>query len=164
MKPSAHDKEAEKIRDKERDLLIEHYTLVAAQNSEEYGFLNVRGHEVPDPTVVDPPLGYVQQPDLMELTRRMVQGHLSAIAAAQEFETLEEADDFDVDDDPVDYQSPWELYFDPAPGTPAGPPGDATRADPNAMPVEPPPAATDEGGGGSAASQAASQQSASART
>lgn len=140
MKQSAHDKEAEKIRDRERELLIEHYTLVAAQNSDDYGFLNVRGHEVPDPTVVDPPLGYVQQPDLMELTRRMVAGHLSAAAAAAEFETLEEADDFDIDEDPVDYQSPWELYFDPAPGAPTGPPGDATRVDPNAPVASDPPA------------------------
>lgn len=146
---SDHDKLAEKIRTEAREQLIEQYILEAAQASDAYGFLNAAGHEVPDPTVVEPPLGYIQQPDLMTLMRQMITRQISDIADANEFETFEEADDFDVDDD-VDYSSPYELYFDPAPGTPKGPPEDLTRRDPNApppppvegeiLPPEPPPA------------------------
>lgn len=113
MYQSDHDKIAEAKRDEAYNRLIDHYIEVAVTQSDEYGFLNVMGHEVPDPTVVEPPLGYVPQPDLMEQMRAMVRRELSAIAAQQEFETFEEADDFDIDDDPVDYTSPYEMYFDP---------------------------------------------------
>lgn len=139
MFQSEHDARAEKIREEERQKLIDHYMQQAIENSEEYGFLNVRGHEVPDPTVVEPPLGYIHQPDVMEQMRRMVRQELSRIADAQEFETFEEADDFEIDDDPVDYTSPYEEFFDPSPGGPHGPPGENNplRADPNALPVPP---------------------------
>lgn len=143
MHQSEHDKIAEKIRREEMEKLIEQYTLEAAAASEEFGFLNVRGHEVPDPTVMEPPLGHIQQPDLMEMMRRMVRNTISDVAAQAEFETFEEADDFEIDDDPVDYASPYEMYFDPAPGSPAGPPGDATRRDPNEEP-KPEPVASEK--------------------
>lgn len=144
-KPSDHDLVVEKKRDEARQALIDHYIQIAIANSEDYGFLNVMGHEVPDPTVVEPPLGYVAQPDLMEMMRRMIRNTISDIAEDTEFETFEEADDFDIDDDPVDYSSPYEEFFDPAPGAPAGPPPDPNaRPDPNAAP----PAAPEAGGGG----------------
>lgn len=129
MKPSEHDLVTARIREEERQKLIDHYMQQAIANSATYGFLNVRGQEVPDPTVVEPPLGYIQQPDIFEQMRRMIRHEVSQAAAAAEFETFEEADDFEVDDEPVDYTSPWEEYFDPAPGEPAGP-----QADPNARP------------------------------
>lgn len=128
---SEHDLRAEQIREEERQKLIDHYMQQALESSQEYGFLNVRGHEVPDPTVVEPPIGYIQQPDLMEQMRRMVRNELSRIAELQEMETFEEADDFDIDDDPVDYSSPYEEFFDPQPGRPTGPAGEP-RPDPNA--------------------------------
>ncbi|UYL83854.1 MAG: hypothetical protein [Wigfec virus K19_159] len=133
MHLSEHDLRAEQIREEEKQKLIEHYMQIAMQTSEEYGFLNVRGHEVPDPTVVEPPLGYVQQPDLMETMRRMVRTELSKIAENNEFETFEEADDFEIDEDPVD-SSPYEMFFDPPPNSPGGPPAEPhpLRADPNA--------------------------------
>lgn len=148
MHLSEHDLVMEKIRNEEREKLINHYMQTAIENSAEYGFLNVRGHEVPDPTVIEPPIGYVQQPDVMEQMRRMVRNELSRIADAQEFETFEEADDFDIDDDPVDYTSPYEMYFDPPAAGPDGPPAEPhpLRADPNAprdgevIPPQPPPA------------------------
>lgn len=136
--PSDHDLIAEKIRNEERQKLIDHYIEQAAIASEEYGFLNVRGHEVPDPTVMEPPLGYIKQPDMMELMRRMIRGTLSQAADELHVETFEEADDFEVDDDPIDYSSPYELYFDPSPGAPSGPPGDATNTSPNDSPSPPP--------------------------
>lgn len=153
MHLSDHDKVMEKIRDDERQKLIDEYHIQAIDNSLEYGFLNVRGHEVPDPTVMEPPLGYVAQPDLMEMMRRMITTHLSNVAAEMEAETFEEADDFDIDDDPVDYTSPYEMYFDPGEGRDSGPPAPPTpphARDPNApkdgevIPPAPPPAPPDQ--------------------
>lgn len=132
---SDHDKVAEAKREEAKHALIDHYIQVAINQSDEYGFLNVMGHEVPDPTVIEPPLGYVAQPDLMEQMRAMVRNTLSQIAQENEFESFEEADDFDIDDDPVDYSSPYELYFDPEEGQPPGP-------------IEPPPEPVKSGGGG----------------
>lgn len=140
MEKSDHEKIAEKHRDQARLDLIDHYIRVAAENSRdlEYGFLNVRGQEVPDPTVVEPPLGYIAQPDLMEQMRRMVRTEMSRIAELEQFESFEEADDFDIDDDPVDYTTPYEMYFDPEPAADQGPPAPPThpaRLDPNAPPA-----------------------------
>lgn len=133
--PSDHDLVVAQKREEARRALIDHYTAIAVTGSEEYGFLNVMGHEVPDPTVVEPPLGYVAQPDLMEMMRRMITNHLSNIVD-QEAETFQEADDFDIDDDPVDYTTPYEMYFDPAPGEPAGPPGEQRLAPNEPKPPE----------------------------
>lgn len=144
------DLRAAELRDKAHKELVDFYIdqAIRAAKGEfnedgvTFGFLNVRGHEIPDPTVLEPPLGYVPQPDLMEQMRRMVQREISRIAEDQEFETFAEADDFDIDDDPVDYSSPYEEFFDPLPGSPAGPAG-PDRQDPNTL--EP-----DERGGGGA--------------
>lgn len=149
MYQSDNDRKAEAAREASKEDLIAHYELVAAKASEgDLAFLNLLGQEVPDPTIVDPPLGYVPQPDLMELMRRMIRTELSQAIDQTEVETFEEADDFDVDDD-VDYTSPYEEYFDPSPGQPAGPPGEVhpARQDPNAPPPQAQ-EATDRGGGG----------------
>lgn len=141
---SDHDKVVKQKRTTAMEDLIDNYIAQAINASDEnQSLINVMGQEVPDPTVVEPPLGYIQQPDLMELMRRMVRGHLSDLADQQELETFDEADDFEIDDDPVDYSSPYEMYFDPAPGAPTGPPADPNgRLDPNAeTPPQPPPAA-----------------------
>lgn len=137
MYESDNDRKAAAARDASREDLIAFYELQAATASEDgLAFLNLLGQEVPDPTIIDPPLGYVPQPDLMELMRRMIRTELSQAIDQTEFETFEEADDFDIDDDPVDYQSPYEEFFDPAPGAPKGPPGEVhpARQDPNAPP------------------------------
>lgn len=143
MRQTQADLRAAELRDQAHEELVEHYinqAILAARgelndDGTPIAFLNVRGHEVPDPTVVEPPLGYVPQPDLMEQMRRMVRNELSRLAEDSEAESFEEADDFDIDDDPVDYSSPYEEFFDPAPGAPTGPPAPAA-ADPNA-PAEP---------------------------
>lgn len=143
MYTSDNDRKAEAARDAAREDLIAHYEMVAASQSDNgLAFLNLMGQEVPDPTIVDPPLGYVQQPDLMELMRRMIRNELSQAIDQTEFETFEEADDFDIDEDPVDYSSPYEDYFDPEPGAPKGPAVEPhpLRADPNATPPADPPA------------------------
>lgn len=138
MFQSDNDRKAEASRDAAKEDLIAQYELQAAAASEDgLAFLNLLGQEVPDPTIIDPPLGYIQQPDLMELMRRMIRSEFSQVVANTEFETFEEADDFEVDDDPVDYSSPYEEYFDPAPGAPKGPPAEfhPLRQDPNAQPA-----------------------------
>lgn len=62
---------------------------------------DARGHEVPDPTPVAAAVGFRPGPTLREQIREMVQSErLRQEAIAAGFETLEEADDFDIDDDP----------------------------------------------------------------
>lgn len=72
-----------------------------------------------------PPVGYVKQPSLSERIRAMVRSeHLRAAAENAGFETFEEAEDFDVDDDP-ELKSPYEVHDEPLaafPDRPATPP------------------------------------------
>lgn len=72
------------------------------------------GREIPDSTPMEPPIGYVKQPSMIEIVRAQVMAHhraLQELAAAQEKESFEEADDFDVGDD-FDPHSPYEGDFD----------------------------------------------------
>ena len=74
--------------------------------------LDAEGREVFDPTPVAPPVGYVKQPSLFEQVRDMVRGEaLRLYADAQDMESFEEADDFDVDDD-YDPRTPYEQTFE----------------------------------------------------
>lgn len=80
--------------------------------------LNEAGQELPDPTPIAPPVGYIKQPSLHQLIREMVvREHQRLQAQGEDYESPEEAEDFDVDDD-FDPQSPWEENFDPLEGAP----------------------------------------------
>lgn len=59
---------------------------------------NEDGHEILNPTPMQPPLNYRAQPSLAEQIRQQVR----AYAALQDMEpeTEEEADDFEIEDDP----------------------------------------------------------------
>lgn len=58
------------------------------------------GSEIPDPTPLQPPLGYRRQPTMVEHIRMMVQSEQLRVAALEAGnETFEEADDFDVPDE-----------------------------------------------------------------
>lgn len=73
------------------------------------------GHEKLDPKPVAVPVGFTRQPSMADLIREGIRNETfrqRRIAAGQE--TFEEADDFDIPDDPPDPQSPWERDFDPA--------------------------------------------------
>jgi hypothetical protein len=87
--------------------------------------------ELPDPVPMRPPIG-LRAPDTLEtMIRNIVRGEYIKQAAEQSgLETWEEADDFDIPDDPVDPQSPWELSFDQAvaPGALPEDPPTATAA------------------------------------
>lgn len=64
-----------------------------------HALLDKNGHEQldPDPVFVDVT---PRPPSLKEQIQRLMRAELSAQAAAQQHETFEEADDFDVDEDP----------------------------------------------------------------
>lgn len=80
-----------------------------------------RGNELPDPLPMAPPVGYQPEPTLGEMIRRFVQSEqLRAKADAEGFDNWEEANDFDIPDDPLDPDSPWEDEFDPGHAEPSG--------------------------------------------
>lgn len=69
-----------------------------------------------DPTPIRMPSGFKRPETLMEQVRRLVRTQLSEDARNKGFETFEEANDFDIPDDPVDPSTPFEEFFDPALG------------------------------------------------
>lgn len=69
--------------------------------------LNDKGQLVPDPIPMAPPIGYSKQPSMAELIRAQVL-QVSRDAAREGLETEEQADDFDVGDEP-EIRSPYEL-------------------------------------------------------
>lgn len=118
--------------------------------------LDKHGHEIPDPTPMEPPIGYVKQPSLAEQIRDAIRSHeLKKEAEAAGFETFEEAEDFDVGDD-YEPTSPFEETFEPlhpAPATPvvelaetkaveaASPPAEGSEPPDSGDPVAVPPKA-----------------------
>lgn len=78
--------------------------------------LDEKGREIPDPTPVTIPAGFKRPETLAEQVQRLVRTHISREAAERGFETFDEANDFDVDDDPVDPSTPYETFFDPVLG------------------------------------------------
>lgn len=72
------------------------------------------GRDLPDPTPIAPPIGYVQQPHLWEQIRNMVRSEQLAYAAREAgAETFEEAEDMGIgDDDDAMPDSPWEDEFE----------------------------------------------------
>lgn len=68
-----------------------------------------------DGTPVAPPIGYQKTVPLHLQIREMVRSEaLRQAAESADMETFEEADDFDIPDDPVDPKSPYENDFDPS--------------------------------------------------
>lgn len=60
-----------------------------------------------NPTPMQPPVGYKPQPSLLETIREQIRAHHLA-NIDMDPETEDEADDFDIPDDPIDPTSPWE--------------------------------------------------------
>lgn len=76
--------------------------------------LHPDGQPVLDPRPLAPPIGYKSAPSMVQIVRDMVQSErLAQEAAAAGFETMEEADDFEIGDDPDQLRSQWENEFDP---------------------------------------------------
>lgn len=74
------------------------------------------GDEVPDPTVMEPPIGWVEAPTMVELMRKMIRDHdIEKGLMNDEYESFDEADDFDVgDENAEELRSGWENDFEPA--------------------------------------------------
>lgn len=90
--PPIPSEEAEAIRQQE----IEAAEMRAAEV-----FLDDLGRELCDPTPMQPPLGYNPQPSLAEQMRMMIESERLRLEAERAgFETFEEADDFEMDEDP----------------------------------------------------------------
>lgn len=65
-----------------------------------------------DPTPLALPVGFRSPPSLIDQMRSMIRREFSEAAAMAGRETFEEANDFDVPDDPDDPQTPWEVAAD----------------------------------------------------
>lgn len=83
-----------------------------------YAPYNEKGEQMVDPTPVRLPVGFKNVDSFANRVREIVRGErLRAEAEAMGAETFEEADDFDVPDDPLDPSTPYEADFDvPTPG------------------------------------------------
>lgn len=73
-----------------------------------------QGRFLPDPQPVAPPVGYQPEESMFDRVRAMVRREMSQLAQNQDMESFEEADDFDVPDDRVEYLSPYELIMEQA--------------------------------------------------
>lgn len=74
---------------------------------------NKNGEEILDPTPVNIPIRFRVPTPLNERIRQMVRQEASLYAKNNGDETFDEADDFNISDDPADPSSPWEEDFDP---------------------------------------------------
>lgn len=91
---------------------VDHEEMVDKQIIEKSREGYKRVYEIPDPTPMQPPLGWKRQPSLIETVRDMVRSEqLRQLVEADGQETFEEADDFIVDE--YDPSSPYEENFDP---------------------------------------------------
>lgn len=100
--------------------------------------LNEKGQEIPDPTPIAPPVGFKRQPSLSEQIRAMIRSEqLRQEAESAGYETFEEADDFDIPDDPIDPTTPYEAVFDPQPEFDPSPGQNPAQVEPPA-PSQPP--------------------------
>lgn len=77
-----------------------------------YPYLNNDGHEIGDPSPMEPPIGYKDTPDIWDTVQRMVKTELLARElASQDYGSFEEEDDFVIGDD-YEPSSPYENEAD----------------------------------------------------
>lgn len=74
--------------------------------------IGLDGREYPDPVPMSPPIGYEPPSDLLQMLEQLFKRGKAVLEAA-EIETEEEANDFDIPDDPVDLLTPYEKVFEP---------------------------------------------------
>jgi hypothetical protein len=74
--------------------------------------------EIPDPVPTALPIGYSTGPSLADFVQRMISNErVKALLDDEGFDTPEEADDFDIEDDPLDPLTPYEQHFYPSQST-----------------------------------------------
>lgn len=74
--------------------------------------LDEHGNEVPDPIPVAVPIGNRAPESIDARIARILNHSLKADLEKRGLETFEEADDFDIEDDPIDPTTPWEKNYD----------------------------------------------------
>jgi len=140
QRPEMNDDEAIR-KDGEEEILVR----VPVQDY----YLDQRGREMPDPTPIAPPVNLQTSFNMTDHLRRLIRSEqLAREAYAAGQETFEEADDFDVGDDPDLYNlSGYENEFEPPAaqtldmsakqGAADGSPEGAKQEPPAAPPAEP---------------------------
>jgi len=108
------------------------------------------GREKPDPRPVEVPIGRGRAESLADQIKRLVRENLSQVAAREGYETLEEADDFDIDDEEGELLTSYEVVELPlvegdkdATFDPKAPP---EPSEPSTDKATPPPAGSITGG------------------
>lgn len=97
------------------------------------------GREIPDPVPFAVPTDLKRPDTLAEMIKRMVRSEtLNAAIASEDFDTFDEASDFDVEDDPLDPHTPYEAVFDPIPDPAPAAPAAAPAAPTGGVQGEPP--------------------------
>lgn len=118
MKQLKVDQDREKEVQQRYAELAEHYATRDTRDPP----LDKRGHELPDPEPMAPPIGYQPGPDLMEIIRSMVKRASEELASeGSDNDTFEEANDFEIEDE--DYYDPRSGYEIDIEGEPPEPPG-----------------------------------------
>lgn len=77
--------------------------------------LDDNGHELIDQARPELPVGFKQQETVAQMVQRLVRRDLSEYAERHGHETFEEADDFELEEDPEPF-TPYETDFDPVLG------------------------------------------------
>lgn len=72
------------------------------------------GAEILDPKPVAVPVAFRTSETMDQRIKRIIEHSMSVQAKNAGLETFEEADDFDIEDDPIDPSTPWETDFDSA--------------------------------------------------
>lgn len=75
--------------------------------------LDKNGAEIPDPIPMAPPVGFRAEITQDQRIRQMVLAEHNRLRAELYEESEDEANDFDIDDDPIDPNTPYEVGFDP---------------------------------------------------
>lgn len=97
------------VRRRPRQLSLEEYLAKLSAKG-----LNQDGTFMVDPTPMAPPIGYKKHPSMVEIVRDMVRSEKLRVAALESgHESFEEAEDFDVDDEPQQLRSKYENEQDP---------------------------------------------------
>lgn len=110
---------------------------------------NDKGEEMPDPKPMEVPAGLKRPETMQERIRRLVKTELSQVAARQGMETLDEANDFEVEDDSAeDFMTNYEVHamVEETPREQRA--SEGGRRSGSGRPVERGPGETGEGGGG----------------
>lgn len=90
--------------------------------------IDSKGREVPDPIPVADEVPFATPISEYDRIRGLIRTEMSRAAASQQFETFEEADDFDLEDE--EWATPYEEVFDPGPGPEGSLPAEGREAPP----------------------------------